>query len=197
MKLIVGLGNPGEKYERTRHNIGFMALDALLSKFEPVDKTFWSENRDLKANLKQLKFKESTLLLAKPTTFMNNSGFAVSKVLSYYKIDPADMVVIHDDLDLPFGKIRVRFGGGAGGHHGVESIINVLGTDKFLRARLGIGTDLRQAIRDKRRADEYVLDNIASTERGKAKTMIREAVRTIELILKHGIEKYMSRYHSK
>lgn len=109
-------------------------------------------------------------------------------------------MVVHDDLDLPLGKIRVRFGGGGGGHRGVESIINVLGTDKFLRVRLGIGaTEKNQKPRTKSQehVERYVLGNITSSERGKIKTMLRETVRSIKLILKHGIEKYMSRYHSK
>lgn len=220
MKAIVGLGNPGSKYAQTRHNIGFMALDELIKKLEPLEKTFWEKasfaRRGLAgtgsslAEIKQIKFGSSaphrggaplgrSLLLVKPTTFMNNSGFAVSKVLNYYKINPQDLTVIHDDLDLPFGKIRVRFGGGAGGHHGVESIIEQLKTDKFLRVRLGIGESRK--INDERRTtnedrvSRYVLGNISSAERGKIKTMLKETVRTIKLILKHGIEKYMGKYN--
>lgn len=202
MKVIVGLGNPGDKYKNTRHNLGFMALDALLEKLERVDKTFWEEKRDFKAQIKKIKISNheqrttnNELLLVKPTTFMNDSGIAVSKVINYYKVDTADLIVIHDDVDLPYGKIRVRFGGSAGGHHGVESIIEHLGTDKFLRVRLGIGNDGRNEMRTMRKLDEYVLGNIASNERGKTKTMIRETVRTIELILKHGTEKYMAKYN--
>lgn len=195
MKLVVGLGNPGKKYEKTRHNLGFMVLDALLEKLEPHEKTFWDEKKDLKVQIKKINSNGHSILLVKPTTFMNNSGFAVSKVLNYYKIDPAELMVAHDDLDLPFGKIRVRMGGAAGGHHGVESIIEQLKTDRFLRIRLGIGNDTRRAKRDKRDVDEYVLGNIASNERGKAKTMIREAVRTIENIFEHGIDTYMSKYN--
>src|SRR4051812_5378587 len=141
MKVIVGLGNPGEKYEKTRHNLGFHILDQLLEKLEPHDKTFWDDNHNLKAHIKKIKIKEEEILLVKPATFMNNSGFAVSKVLNYFKVKPEDLYLIHDELDLPFGKIRVRFGGGAGGHHGVESVLEQLKTDKFLRIRLGIGTD--------------------------------------------------------
>ena len=197
MRIIVGLGNPGEKYKSTRHNIGLMVADQLLEKFEPAEKTFWDDEKDLKAQIKKINYKNSSIFLVKPTTFMNNSGFAVSKVLNYYKIDPADLTVIHDDIDLPFGKIRVRMGGAAGGHHGVESIIEQLGTDRFLRIRLGIGSDSRTPGRDRHNADKYVLGNIASGERGRVKTMIREAVRNVELILEHGIEKYMGKYNGK
>ncbi len=199
MKLIVGLGNLGEKYQNTRHNLGFMVLDSLLEKLEPHDKTFWEEKKDLKAQIKKINSNDHSILLVKPTTFMNDSGIAVSKVLNYYKIDPAELMVIHDDLDLPFGKIRVRFGGSGGGHHGVESIIEQLKTDKFLRIRLGIGQSRKNG--DERRTmnhehiERYVLGNISSSERGKARTMIKEAVRTIDLILRHGIDNYISRYN--
>ena len=195
MKVIVGLGNPGEKYEKTRHNLGFMALDTLLSKLESVEKTFWDKKKDLKAEIKQIKYKDIILLLVKPATFMNNSGEAVTKILSYYKISPSELYVIHDDLDLPFGKIRVRFGGAAGGHHGVESIIEALKTDKFLRVRLGIGSNERAASGDKHDIDDYVLGNISSAERGKVKTMMSETTKIIENILKHGIDLYMSKYN--
>ncbi len=193
MKVIVGLGNPGEKYEKTRHNLGFMVLDHLLEKYEPASKTFWETDKKLKAQTKQIKKGDTTLLLVKPQTFMNDSGLAVSKVLSFYKVAPEDMIVIHDELDLPFGKQRIRFGGGAGGHHGVESIIEHIG-DKFLRIRLGIGTDKEHETR-REHTDKYVLGNISSHEKGKTKTMIHEAIKSLDLILEHGIDAYMSRYN--
>lgn len=198
MKVIVGLGNPGEKYEKTRHNLGYHVLDQLLEKLEPHDKTFWDDNHGLKSHIKKIKLKsenvkDSEILLVKPATFMNNSGFAVDMVIKYFKVKPEDVYLIHDELDLPFGKIRVRFGGGAGGHHGVESVIEHIG-DKFLRIRLGIGMD---KITESRRehTDKYVLGNISSKEKGKVKTMTREAIKILELILEHGIDTYMSKYN--
>ena len=197
MKIIVGLGNPGEKYENTRHNLGFLALDALLEKYERVEKTFWSEDRKFKAQIKKV----NSMILVKPTTFMNNSGESVSKVLNYFKIKPEDMVLIQDDLDLPFGKIRVRFGGGSGGHHGVESVINTIGSDKFLRIRLGIGNPRRisakggSASGGEKDPTDHVLGRVGSGEKGKVKTMIKETVRIIEQIREHGIKKYMSKYN--
>jgi len=198
MKVIVGLGNPGEKYAKTRHNLGFVVLDQLLEKLEPHDKTFWDDNHELKAHIKKIKLKTENpkgeeLLLVKPATFMNNSGFAVVKVLNYFKVKPEDMYLIHDELDLPFGKIRVRFGGGAGGHHGLESVVEHVG-DKFLRIRLGIGTDKAHESR-REHTDRYVLGNISSKEKGKTKTMVHEAVKRIELLLEHGIDTYMSKYN--
>ncbi len=199
MKLIVGLGNPGEKYANTRHNLGFMAADTLLEKLEPLKKTFWEDEAKLKSQIKQIKLGDTTLLLAKPTTYMNDSGIAVSKILNYYKIDPTDLIVIYDDLDMPFGKIRVRFGGGAGGHHGVESIMEQIKSDKFLRIRLGIGeADGRRSERpnqSREAVSEFVLGKLSSSERGKVRTMIKETVKICEKILEHGIDTYMSRYN--
>lgn len=211
MKVIVGLGNPGEKYEKTRHNLGFMVADQLLEKLERVEKTFWDDDKKLKADTKQITFKNSpsgaeplrggaSILLVKPKTFMNNSGESVLRVLNYYKVTPENIIVVQDDLDLPFGKIRVRFGGAAGGHHGVESIIEHLKTDKFLRVRLGIGhprdhDDHHAKSRNYQNVDDYVLGDISSDERGKTKTMIKETIKTVELILEHGIDVYMAKYN--
>lgn len=208
MKLIVGLGNPGEKYQNTRHNLGFMAADLLLEKLESVEKTFWREDKNLKSQIKIISHfssfnslpasRQDQLLLAKPTTFMNNSGFAVSKILKYYKIEPAEMMIIHDDLDLPFGHIRVRFAGASGGHHGVESVISQVKTDKFLRIRLGIGSSRRKdetKSRNYKNVEDYVLANIATGEKGKVRSMLKEAVKAIELILEHGIDRYISKYN--
>ena len=198
MKLIVGLGNPGEKYQNTRHNLGFMALDALLKEFEPVEKSFFELNKNLKTELKELKVNSEKLLLAKPTTFMNSSGFAVSKVLNYYKIAPEEIILIHDDSDLQLGKIRVRFGGASGGHRGVQSIIDVLKNDKFLRIRLGIGRPTKvQSSKFKVQSslDRYVLAPFEGKDRNEIKHMIKEATKAVELILKHGIESYMSKYN--
>jgi peptidyl-tRNA hydrolase, PTH1 family len=200
MKVIVGLGNPGEKYAKTRHNLGFMVLDQLLEKLEPLDKTFWEIKKDLSSEIKLIKprnqpptAKPQELLLVKPQTYMNDSGVAVGKILAYYKLDPSDMFVIHDELDLPYGKIRVRFGGGAGGNHGVESVINMIG-DKFLRIRLGIGTDKLHETR-REHTEKYVLGNITTHEKGKTKKMIHEATKIVELLLQHGIDTYMSKYN--
>lgn len=200
MKLIVGLGNPGEKYENTRHNLGFMVADALLKHFEPVEKTYWEQNRKRKAVTKELSFEGETCILAKPQTFMNDSGQAVSYLVNYYKIDPADVIVVYDDIDLPMGRIRVRFGGAAGGHKGVESIIASLSTDKFLRVRLGIGRPMHIDGKSKKSTiavEDYVLGKLGGGERRKAKEMVRQTIATITLLLKHGIEKYMSKYHGE
>lgn len=134
MKLIVGLGNPGKEYATTRHNLGFMVLDALAASLgvEFCSSAKWS------ADLAQTSG-DSKVILAKPTTFMNNSGLAVSKLANFYQLTADDIWVVSDDLDLPFGKIRARRGGTSGGHNGLNSIIDQLGTDNFGRLRVGIG----------------------------------------------------------
>lgn len=198
MKLLVGLGNPGEKYENTRHNAGFVVLDTLLKKYEDLSKTFWETDKKNHSLTKKITIAGESVMLVKPTTFMNESGRAVAAVAAYYKIPSEDIIVIHDDIDLPLGKERIRFGGGAGGHHGVESIIERLGTDKFLRIRLGIGSSERiEDKSSKKRAfiEGYVLSVFPAQEKGKLKTMVNQTLKSIALLIEHGIETYMSKYN--
>lgn len=203
MKLIVGLGNPGEKYEHTRHNVGFIVLDHLLKEFEPVEKSFWEEDKKKKVATKELLYKGKKLILAKPLTFMNNSGYAVSNLVNFYKLELSEIAVVYDDLDLPLGKIRIRFGGAAGGHKGVESLIKELGSDKFLRIRLGIGHPNRDHdghTKDGKSylaVEDYVLQKFAGNETSKIRHMSKEATNSIKLILEHGIDLYMSKYNGE
>lgn len=197
MKLIVGLGNPGQKYQTSRHNAGYIILDHLLQKLESKDKTFWENAPKFKAEVKKVVINDQEVTLLKPLTFMNNSGEAVQKYAAFFKIVPQDICIIHDDLDMPLGKIRIRFGGGSGGNNGVESIIEKLGTDKFLRIRLGIGRDSTDNTRaDKTRVvSDYVLGNFTSREKGKMNSMIKQAIKDVFLICEHGIDLYMSKYN--
>src|SRR3989344_1447987 len=150
MKLIVGLGNFGEKYEKTRHNLGFMVLDKFFKDFEKVDKSIWKDNKKFKSDIAKLEWSFSSaqdkhgkrlekVILAKPKTYVNNSGLAVSLISEYLHIPVSDIWIIHDEIDLPLGSMRIRFGGSAGGHKGIGSIIKSLGTEKFWRFRMGIG----------------------------------------------------------
>ena len=134
MLLIVGLGNPGRKYNSTRHNIGFMALDYLASKAGAVFKESKWESDLVKTTLWS-----RPILLAKPTSYMNLSGKPVNRIASYYQIPPEQIVVIHDDLDLDAGRIKIVCGRGSGGHNGIKSIIEHLGTREFIRVRIGVG----------------------------------------------------------
>lgn len=200
MKLIVGLGNPGKKYENTRHNFGFLVLDYLLKEFESIDKTYWEEEKFKKYMVKKLDIEGEQVLIAKPATFMNDSGYPVVALVSFYKILPSDIYVIHDDLDIIFGKIKVRFGGSSAGHKGVESIINKLGTDKFLRIRLGIGGELKiksAKLKVQKGARDYVLSDFTGNEKGKLKTVLKETKKIVEKLISEGIEKYMSKYNKK
>ena len=130
---------------------------------------------------------------------MNSSGFAISLLSAYYKISTEDIVLIHDDADLPLGKIRVRFGGGAGGHKGVQSVIDSLKTDKLLRIRLGVGRPSRidgdKKVVSRKGIEEYVLSNFTSSDKSKVKQMTKQTVRIIEEIMEHGIDKYMSKFN--
>lgn len=139
--LLLGLGNPGREYVHTRHNAGFRVLDAYAAlqgvSFEPQKK--------FQAEIAELKKDTRPLFLAKPQTFMNLSGDAAQTLLSFYKIPPAQMLVIYDDADLPFGEIRLREKGGAGGHHGMESVIERLGTQDIPRLRIGIGHGISES----------------------------------------------------
>ncbi|MEY8434903.1 aminoacyl-tRNA hydrolase [Streptococcus hyointestinalis] len=135
VKMIVGLGNPGSKYDGTRHNVGFMAVDKIVKK---LDVTF-TEDKTFKAEVGSAFINGEKVYFVKPTTFMNNSGIAVKALLTYYNIDLSDMVVIYDDLDMVVGKLRLRQKGSAGGHNGIKSIIAHLNTQDFNRIKIGIG----------------------------------------------------------
>jgi len=135
MRLVVGLGNPGEKYENTRHNIGFLIVDKMAQKRGVVmrlENQYKAENGDFNINDERVK-------LAKPQTFMNESGKAISLMKNYYKLDSEDIWVVHDDVDLEEGKVRIALGGSSAGHKGVQSIIDNLGTEQFWRIRVGVG----------------------------------------------------------
>lgn len=183
MKLIIGLGNPESKYSGTRHNLGFNVLDELVRKLNLMD---WVKEEKFKAEL----IKTPELILAKPQTFMNNSGMAVKLLADYYKIPAEEIIVIHDELDLPLGKIKVRLGGAGAGHHGVESLINLLNTDQFIRVRLGIGNLKTQSSEHKGQAlnvEKFVLEPFTSKESSPVKHMIKRTIKALEIILERGI----------
>ncbi len=139
VKMIVGLGNPGSKYEKTKHNIGFMAIDKIVNN---LDVTF-TEDKNFKAQIGSTFINHEKVYFVKPTTFMNNSGIAVKALLTYYNISVEDLIVIYDDLDMEVGKLRLRSKGSAGGHNGIKSIIAHLGTQEFNRIKVGIGRPLK------------------------------------------------------
>lgn len=150
MKLIVGLGNPGKEYEKTRHNVGFMILDKFSEEVFRMEKKFKAEV-----------FKNNKFVLLKPQTFMNNSGESVLSAMSFYKISLEDLLVIHDDVDLPLGVIKVSKGEGFAGHKGVFSVMEKLGTKDFWRLRIGVESPLR----GKMETDNFVLANFSQEEK--------------------------------
>lgn len=199
MKLVVGLGNPGEKFQYTRHNIGFMVVEKFVKdKFSLLPSLkAWKKDNTFKAEL--CKYKD--ILVVKPLTFMNLVGVSVAKVVNFYKVDPKEIWVVHDDIDLPVGKIRIRFGGASAGHHGIESLIQELKTSEFVRLRLGIGRgklNIRKTADQnlhRRVVEKFVVSPFRDFEGGEVKKLIKNAVDALGFALDHSIEKAMNRYN--
>lgn len=190
MKLIVGLGNPGREYERHRHNIGFMVVEALLSR--------------ARAQLNQEKFAarvgQGTLagervLFVEPQTFMNLSGRSVAEAARFYKVPVADVLVIHDELDLPLGRLQLKAGGGSGGHNGLKSIVSSLGDEGFIRLRFGIGKPEGPNARE--RVAGYVLSNFDDGERRELDTLTDRAMDMTEIWIREGLSVAMNRFNRK
>ena len=207
MKLIVGLGNPGEKHQKTRHNIGFMVVEQFLKDFEPVGKTVWTNEAKFKSDIATFDWKPKhgvleKVILVKPKTYMNNSGLAVSLLTTYYKLLTTDLWIIHDDIDLPLGGMKIRFGGGDAGHRGITSIRETLGTDKFWRFRLGIGHP-RQKIKEPHKkffmkdVENYVVGNFVGGEWGKARELIKHGAKALAMGLEDSLEAAMNRFNTK
>lgn len=197
MKLIVGLGNPGDSYEQTRHNIGYLVADKLAKELGS-GAARWAEDGKRKA----LTAAVGGVLLVKPITFMNASGEAVSSLAKYYKIQPADVIIIHDDLDLPLGKIRIRQQGGSAGHNGVQSVIDSLHTDNFVRVRLGIGrarevTGGKQVekVRRHQAVVNFVLSRFGRSEAGEMRKLIDHGAAAVKTLLTEGLDRAMNRFH--
>ncbi len=183
--LIVGLGNPGPKYHNNRHNVGFMIADALGDRANIPIRRF-----EFRALIGKGDFADERLILAKPQTYMNNSGQAVSALVNFYKIPTEKILVIHDDLDLPFGTLRMRPKGGAGGQRGVGSIIAKLNTIDFARLRVGIG-------RPPGRMDpsDYVLHDFDPSQEEMLPEILDTAVKAIRLFIKEDIEQAMNKFN--
>ncbi|MEN6318618.1 MAG: aminoacyl-tRNA hydrolase [Syntrophaceae bacterium] len=187
MKLIIGLGNPGSKYQSTRHNIGFLALDAIAS------------HHDITVSLKGFdamygkgKISNMPVLLAKPQTFMNISGVSVRKLVDYFKIDLEDIIVVHDDIDLPFNTMRLKAGGGHAGHKGLISIIDDLGDPTFIRVRIGIGKPP-----DRVTVERYVLEQFTDDEIKLLTDITTRVSNAVTMILSSGIQAAMNQYNER
>lgn len=186
--LIVGLGNPGSQYETTRHNAGFMVADVLADRIGAK----FSSHKKSNSDIVTARLGDRSVIVAKPRTFMNLSGQPVAALARFYSVEPADIVVVHDELDIDFGAIRLKLGGGEGGHNGLRSITQHLGTKDYLRVRVGVG-------RPPGRMDpaSYVLKPFSSAERKDLGVICEEAADAAELVLRVGLEAAQNQVHPR
>jgi peptidyl-tRNA hydrolase, PTH1 family len=184
--LIVGLGNPGAEYARTRHNAGFLVADRLVERWQAS----WTYERKFNARLASAQREGRRVLLCEPQTYMNSSGEAVGAVMAFYRVPLTGLLVVVDDADLPLGELRLRPGGSSGGHHGLESVEQRLGAREYARLRIGIG---RQS--GAREITGYVLGRFGSTEAALADKVLTVATDQAETWLEAGIQKAMSQFN--
>ena len=184
--LVVGLGNPGPDYAHTRHNVGFRVVDSLAARAGGR----FSRHRS-GADVLEGRLAGQRVVLAKPRSYMNVSGTPVVNVLKYFSVPPSELIVVHDDLDLPFGTVRLKRGGGEGGHNGLRSISTSLGTKDYLRARFGIG-------RPPGRMDpaDYVLRGFSAAERRELDLAVELAADAVEALITEGLEPTQNRFHA-
>ncbi len=185
MRLIVGLGNPGPEYAWTRHNLGFQVVNTLAELWRIPMK-----RRSLEAVWGQGRVGGGPVVLAQPATYMNLSGRAVSLLLAYFKLSPGALVIIHDDLDVPYGRLKIVEGGGPGGHRGILSIINALDTEDFLRVKLGIGRPPPEIP-----AENYVLSLFSKDEAEVITDLVVRGAEAVATLIEEGLDAAQNRYH--
>lgn len=185
-RIVVGLGNPGPEYENTRHNVGFMVIDLLA---ENLRVSYWKDEAGAKVGL--IRFGDEEIVLAKPQTYMNLSGKAVAKLAQTYDASPEDIIVVHDDLDLPEETVRVKRGGGHGGHNGLRSLTDSLSSGEFLRVRIGIGRPP-----GRQDAADYVLEPMRAQIAEKLADIVPHAAQAALHILEHGVDSAMREYNA-
>lgn len=192
MKLIVGLGNPGQEYSNNRHNIGFMCLKHFSKEHKIEFDKKQADARIGRGNIEGL-----DVVLAKPQTYMNLSGKSVNRLMNKYKLKPEDIIVIHDDMDLPLGKVRIRMGGSSGGHKGINSIIAEVGTREFIRIKVGIGRPGKEE--DDRSYDrdivDYVLSNFSHDEKKQLEPSISKVSNALLCLITEGLEPAMNKFN--
>jgi len=187
VKVIVGLGNPGKQYENTPHNAGFSVADELASRLECE----FRKSLKFDARLASVRYRDDDLLLVKPETYMNRSGVALAAILRYKKVEVSDLVVVLDDADLPQGRLRIRNGGGSGGHKGLASIIEMVGSDAFARVRIGIGRHAGDDLVD------HVLRSYSAADRKKMAEVFGLAADAVTCMLASGVAEAMNMYNGK
>lgn len=180
MKLLVGLGNPGKRYAKTRHNVGFMVIDALFDALGSANFSSWELSKKFNAFVCGGTYKGKKIILAKPQTFMNHSGEAVVRIAQFYKVSAEDILVVHDEKDLPLGEIRLQEDRGHAGHNGVRSIIEHLGTKQFVRLRIGIGAANPRKMEDTAR---FVLGRFGFLEKADLERVIKQSVEKLTVLL--------------
>ena len=185
MKIIAGLGNPGAEYAHTKHNVGFMLVDVLAEKLGAAS---WKE--DFFSALTEVRIGGEKVFLVKPLTYMNNSGEALGPMLSYYKLDVDDLVVVHDDMDIPAGMVRIRRKGSSGGHNGIKSIIAHVGSEDFARVRIGIGRPPAGWT-----VIHHVLAPFSTEDAPKIREAIDYLLPAVESIVTDGVDFAMNRYN--
>ncbi|KXA19040.1 aminoacyl-tRNA hydrolase [Gardnerella vaginalis] len=193
--LIAGLGNPGSKYEGTRHNMGFMVADCLAERWSVQ----FSDHKGLSKlgkGVMNLDGKSAKFFLAKPLTFMNDSGAAVSSISAYYQIEPDHIVVIHDDMDLDFGRIKVKAGGSAGGHNGIRSIDRSLGTPNYARVRMGVGHAQRGAHSHDNTVN-WVLGGFAGAQKSDLPNFLADGADAVESVIFRGLSATQEHFNGR
>lgn len=185
--LVVGLGNPGPNYAKTRHNLGFMVADQLAGRIGSGFKV----HRKSGAEVTTGRLAGRSVVVAKPRTYMNESGRNVGPLAKFYSVAPADVIVIHDELDIDFGRIRLKFGGGVAGHNGLKSVAAALGTKDFQRVRVGVGRPP-----GRKDAATYVLETFTSVERPELPTICEQAADATELLIAQGLEPAQNLVHA-
>lgn len=185
--LVVGLGNPGPNYAKTRHNLGFMVADILADRIGSGFKVHKKSGAEVTTG----RLGNRAVVLAKPRVYMNESGRQVGPLANFYSVDAADVVVLHDELDIDFGRIRLKLGGGEGGHNGLRSVAAALGTKNFQRVRIGVG-------RPPGRKDPaaYVLETFSTAERPEVPTICEQAADATELLIAQGLEAAQNTVHA-
>ena len=184
-KVLIGLGNPGKQYVQTRHNLGYLVLDKLSEKHQTIE---FRKHSKISGNISQFILKDKDVTLFKSSKFMNESGISINQFIQYYKIKMEEVCIIHDDLDLNIGEVKVKFGGGHGGHNGLRSIIQHCSPD-FSRIRIGIGHPKKKEVID------YVLSTPNKVEKKILDSAILNAVEGVETIIHQGIDEAMNQFN--
>jgi PTH1 family peptidyl-tRNA hydrolase len=185
VRFIAGLGNPGAEYERTRHNIGFMLLDALLARSGTAGG--WREKEG--AQTAEVVFEGQRVTLVKPLQFMNLSGGPIARLMQFVKADSSELIVAHDDIDLPFGSLRIRPEGGDGGHRGIRSTISSLGRDDFIRLKMGVGRPERGEVKD------WVLERFSKQESAGMEEFLQRSEDALRLMCREGVKAAQNKFN--